>query len=261
MNTSNDEIHDVFVFCWYPDGWTPRAVIAMISKFDNDALNQMEIMVNAGNLIENIDRGHISRRGIRTSKGFISSESKDENDIRLLQTVSTWTNIADNFYMYKNYEKFCYHRPDYVPNPDYWYNYIYEYYINDANSNLSPHELYKKLLSLNAVPSNAKSESEPIRINVKYCVIVSEIPINFNDNNDDSSYIRSLRFYFKTKYEKGIEIFIRETFDIYDIQICKSDIQNKYFTGYGYLKPKTINQWKSLNNKMFECEHTTISFI
>lgn len=50
---------EAFVFCWYPDGWTPRAVIADISKLDDFTNDQMSKMLSVGNIVERVTRNSI----------------------------------------------------------------------------------------------------------------------------------------------------------------------------------------------------------
>lgn len=287
---ANYKSDDVFIFCWYPNGWLPRAVIAKISELNDHEFQQMNTIVNAGHLIENVlEKEYESERVMKIiKKGIILDNNKyipynstNDNDKELFLMLSTWQNLSDNFYICAE-----------ITGDDNCYNHMYEYYINDKDSNLSPYDLYKKLLQLKYVPKSQKSdvsESDTynIPINVKECVMYSDIPINFE--NDNKSYIKPLRFFFHTKdinkisnqdsnqssdqdsnhssdqdKREHIRIFIENTFDISNIMIADSVYNkddSKDLFGYGYATPDTIEQWESLNGKTYKCYDTTLTFM
>lgn len=117
---------DVFIFCWHPDGWMPRAIIADISKLNDKARRQMECIFNI--------KDDILKRtpeGIKRSNNNIIV-----NDEETLVAVNTWQNLSDNVDTFTNMSK---------DDLNHWIHFAYEYYINDANSNLSPADLHNAL--------------------------------------------------------------------------------------------------------------------
>jgi hypothetical protein len=261
---------EVFLFCWYPDGWLPRAIIVDISKLDDEALNQMNTILAAGDLFENIWKKTVvnassislQRTGIKTYRetvmndgsSFINCQSVTDNHLLMLY-LDTWKNFTDNYnYFYSNAKDDISStaKNDNISH-SYWINNAHEYYINDENSNLSPVDLHKKLKLMKSLPTNYKQlkdndiDIDTYKFNVKHCVMMSDIPIWVDATVDLSIYIKPLRFYYKycddvQRNKDYITTIISTHLNATEISICE---------GYGFFKPKTIQDWMDLNNKHF----------
>lgn len=215
------DIPDVFIFCWYPNGWMPRAIIADISKLNDKAKGQMERILNIkDDVLE------------RTSKGIKGSNNNIiVNDEETLIAVNTWQNLSDNVHTFTNMSK---------DDLNHWIHFAHEYYINDANSNLSPADLHNAISLMSYHP-----KSSDLKFNVKHCVLLSDVPISLFDNNP-LGHIKQLRFFYKTKTpvtEAKLADTLRLTFNVKKVIIADGC--------YGYITPKDIKQWSDLNGKKF----------
>lgn len=247
---SEHDIFDVFIFCWYPDGWVPRAIIADISKFDDEANMQMQniLSVNDGViekvLIENKDgEGNPMSYKLRGINKEIIID--DENT---LMALSTWEQLSNNINTIANM---------YRNDMSHWIHFTKEYYINDTNANLSPINVHKFLSSLKYHPNNPD-----FKFNVKYCVLVSDISVSFYNNDN----VRPLRFFYKTKTftrQDKISNILKSFFDVKRIVIADEKYHgngNYPYVGYGYLTPKDKKQWSKLNEKKFNLGNTIVLF-
>src|SRR4051794_40609354 len=102
---------EVFIFCWYPDEWLPRAVIVDYSKFDDKTKDDIKYLAESGSLIESVyDIERYKGGASYTLKGYKSNNKMypiEENE-RLNYIISTWTDRADKLYthdpdFYKNF--------------------------------------------------------------------------------------------------------------------------------------------------------------
>lgn len=232
-------LHEVFIFCWYPDGWLPRAVIADISKFDTEALAQMNTILSMNtNVVEKIWTTVVKGEGgeaYTTShlEGYKGNDDVIHDDKELIRAINTWEQISDK------HHHFVYETEDI----NHWIHHSYEYYIQDENSNLSPIDLHKKLLTLTCHPNNPDW-----KFKVKHCVISSDVPVSKPD------YMTPLRFFYSSKNttkEQIIEI-MNSNFHPKDIMISSE--------GYGYMTPNTIEEWSYLNKKKLKIDDTVIMF-
>lgn len=232
---------EAFVFCWYPDGWTPRAVIADISKLDDFTKDQMSKMLSVGNIVESVTEKFDCRYDDQGNlKGFSSkvlgyrSSTNDTvvDDKEINACFSTWLSLSDGFRIKKN-------------SPE-WMQFASEYYINDKNYNLSPIKLHAKLLSLTCNP-----QSPEHKFTVKHCVLLSDIPLT-----DDDDEVKPLRFFIKLKDDNltssDVKDKLMETFDADNVMLSSAD--------YGYLTPKTIEKWEELDKNAFDFEFGVIIF-
>lgn len=162
-------IPEAFVFWWYPDGWAPRAIIADISKFNDEAMEQMNIIINAGKsnifyrsrkpncetkLHKSLETREAATTGVdkgpgddKTTMVFTGLDNEPiVFDDKTRMILNTWETLADqhNFYIHEEEN-----------NPDHWIHHSREYYINDVNSNLSPVNLHRKLSSLTCHPHDS----------------------------------------------------------------------------------------------------------
>ena len=70
-----------------------------------------------------------------------------------------------------------------------------------------------------------------------------------NNDIDINSYLKSLRFYFTTDVYNKKKILKN---------LSKMNVNNKMIlsTDYGFLTPNTLEQWKSLDNKIYNYGNT-----
>lgn len=236
---------EVFIFCWYPDGWTPRAVIADISKFDDFMKNSMEKILPVGEIVENVREKYdckYNQEGELTgfcsrSLGYraLNSDVIVDN-AEIVKCFSTWEFYTDTLYRDLSRKKV-------IPE---WIKFSSEYYINDANINLSPIKLHEKLKSLTCNPTNPKH-----KFIVKHCVLLSDIPLNVDEEVD----VKPLRFFIKIKDNlelSSIKEKIEKALDVENVILSSGD--------YGFLTPKTIKIWEELNNASFETDFGFIIF-
>lgn len=241
-------IPDVFIFCWYPKHWLPRSIIIDISKLDECALKQLNTIMNVGEVFEytwkQIDKNSYTHSGIKTQDGKIYN--RDDYD-ELLSYIESWSNMTDNFNYFSTYDD------EDENNKDLWFKYAHEYYINDINSNLSPIELHKKLKSMTNIPPNSKTQNiVDYKFNVKHCALISEIPIQSKSNEE--KYIKSLRFYFSGNSDtEHIKNLLLTNLNVTDVQITDDS--------YGFLKPKTLEDWEMLNDKKFKISDVNFYFM
>lgn len=214
---------DVFIFCHYMDNWLPRAVIADISKFGETERSEMELLLKLGNIVETVEECKVINKNCR-SYNLIGFRAYDSDVIisgeEITTIVHTWQYYADGLHK-------IYFPGEEIPK-DNWIFTSSDYYINDENSNLSPFDLYDKLKSLTYNPNYPED-----KFVVKHCVLVSDVPLN------KPKKINSLRF-FVDKTPEDIESQLANYFDVKDISLSSEK--------YGYLRPKTIKQWKELSN-------------
>ena len=234
------EYPEAFVFCWYPNGWTPRAIIVDFSKLDDLAKDQINKMLSVGNIVERVtenidctydDKGRLTNYSSKFL-GYRSSTNDTIIDDKEIDTCfSTWSAFSDGFRMRRNL-------------PD-WMQFSSGYFINDKNSNLSPIKLYEKLLLLTCNPKNSD-----FKFTVKHCVLLSDIPSTVDDK------IRPLRFFIKLKDDSltsdDVINKLMEVFDADNVMLSSAD--------YGYLTPKTIEKWEELSERGFETEFALIIF-
>jgi len=247
MQSSGDPI-EVFVFCWYPDGWLPRAVIVDYSKFDEQLKSDVQFLVQHGTLLEKmVDVKKYSERAYsHTLTGYRSNNivyKMDESNERLRDIISTWTHYSDSLHMEMFDEENNIDEND-------WMNNAYEYFMNDGNGNLRPKKLHEVLSGMTSLPlsrhqveplveplvepsadqsnrqSNEKVCDEKVtifnsKISVKYCVLVSEISIcddekKSQDKNKKESFdndwfdMKPLRFFFSSSKLQDVSEDIKE---------------------------------------------------
>lgn len=230
------KMQEVFIFCHYLDGWLPRAVIADISKFGNHDLAQMEEIINLGQIIERVmewkQTGPHSKSGTQIGFRDLNSQIITSNE-EIGLAVNTWQYYADG--LHKVFFS------DHAIPKDHWILSSSDYYINDENSNLSPIDLHKKLSSLTFNP-----EAPDHKFVVKHCVLVSDIPLIKQEN------IRSLRFFVDDKPD-DVEQQIKDYFDVNDVSLSSEK--------YGFLKPKSVEQWSKLNNSKHKITNFNLVFM
>jgi hypothetical protein len=94
---------ETFVFCWYPKGLFPRAIIVDYSKFSAKTKDDIEFLVAHGNLIEAMyDVEHYKTCRSYTLTGYKSNDkifNFTENE-HLSNIISTWRSYADQLHMY-----------------------------------------------------------------------------------------------------------------------------------------------------------------
>lgn len=237
MTQSVQDIPEVFIFCWYPDEWLPRAIIADISKLDDMTRKQMEKILQVGDgIIETVWQRDDNES---TLIGFRNFETKilvdDEETIGLF---STWQLLADHHHMYV-----CRMQDD----PNHWIHFSSDYYINDNKSDLSPLNLHAKLSSLTYHPKNPDN-----KFKVKHCVLVSDIPVLITRED----IIKPLRFFYN-KYSKmtanEAKNKLKSYFNVENLHLTNDD--------YGVLTPENRQQWLELKNNKFEIDDIMVIFI
>jgi len=240
------EFPEVFIFCYYDDNSNPKAVIAEISKFDDFTRDQMDKILSVGEIVEHITEKidhHYNDEGMLTSWSNKSLGYRALNTETIINDwdtsicFSTWESYADHFH------HSFFSKKD-IPE---WMKFSSEYYINDGNSNLSPIKLHEKLKTLTSNPKIPEH-----KFIVKYCVLLSEISLNVED--DDT--IKPLRFFIKLKDDTSdisdVETKIMQYFD------AKSVILSPAY--YGFLTPKTIDDWEDLKDGAFDLDIGAIIF-
>lgn len=233
----SDNLPEVFIFIWYPDGWLPRAVIIDHSKLDDESRRQVEILIKNGPILYATWKKVDNEENSNIRDGFINNKGdKIDNDLSII--VNTWQHYADNLHISAYYEK---------DKPDHWIHHAYEYYINDANSNLSPPQLYKKLSQMTShkYMTDSNTLDGIYEFKVWNSVLVSDISI------DVKKKINPLRFFYKSNMPISVVdltfLFCKKFHvDTQDLMIANSEKDS--VSGYGYFRPKTIDQWTELSN-------------
>ena len=223
-----------FVFCTYHSNYPHQALFVPIKS---------KIMVSLQPYVDKLiclfaasktSQNHIPiiqklykkfGENMTTCSGHLVNDVIDESD-ETFELIDYWTNIQ-NHYNYYN---------DDVNDQS---QEMFLYYINDANQNLSPKELYLKLLSLTTCNERA--------VIVEECFMVSEEPLDY-----EAPVI--LRF-----FNDNAKLTINEI-----KQILLTDNRIKYvkpasndgifFAGYGYVWLDGINTADDLllNKKVFD---------
>lgn len=186
-NNLQREVIEVFVFCLYPNKRAPQAVFIDISKIDKNSDIEEEIkeMTKYGTIYESIWKMD-GNSGILTGHMVNNIKIDNDNNQHLSKILFSWSDYAEDPYM----------RGEVYDNM-----LIFDYYINDMNSCLSPKKLHEKLLRMTEPPENwyeqhkenesCELKQNKIKFIVKQCVLVSDISINKKDDD----YMNSLRFF------------------------------------------------------------------
>jgi hypothetical protein len=191
MQESTASPIEVFVFCRYPECSYPRAIIVDYSKCTEEIKSDIQFLTQHGSLLENMYNIENMSEGVRKQilTGYRSNDIIYENNNlscsscfqRLRDIVSNWTYYADHLHAELYEEDF---------DKDHWINNAFEYYINDEHGNLRPKKLLEVLSGMSTLPlskiGNSTDEEmiEPSatifnsKIVVKYCVLVSDVPIS-----------------------------------------------------------------------------------
>lgn len=236
-------IPEVFIFCWYPESWMPRAIIADISKFNDEAMEQINIINGyKSNIFYRSEKITSLDNEPYVCKSKIVLTGLDNEPIafddKTMMIFNTWISLADHHYCYIHKEE---------NNLNHWIHHSREYYINDVNSNLSPVNLHCKLWSLTCHPQDST-----FNFKVKHCVLFSDVPLSLGDELT----VKSLRFFYTTDEilsEEDTKNILMKVLDVNKLIIATGQ-------KYGFLQPKNYKQWEQFNKRKFKVGPIKIIF-
>jgi len=188
-------IIEVFIFCWCPDGWLPRAIIVDYSKLDAQLKDDIKFLVKHGSLIEKINDIIPHEKTFKyLSKGYKINDKifSIEDNKRLSTIITNWAICTDSAHKDLLFADDSFQNKNRVEqkNPkNEWIYHSYEFHINE---NMEPNKLREVLSKMAKLPSSSKpyyqmdqkKETESTIFNsvfkVKHCVLISDVPINEN---------------------------------------------------------------------------------
>lgn len=226
----SDQRKEVFVFCWYPDQWLPRAIIVDWSKMSASMKEQIDQMIiQCGSLIQK--NYTIKKEGKLTSEtlnGYtnISENKFIESNDDLDGLISAWEYHSDNLHSYFAFG-------DHEAPENEWMNHASEYYINDQYSNYEPMKLHQILSAMTELPQQKQTNDNNektifnSKFTVKHCILISDVPVLDDENKDDDNSgikMHPVRFFYKFLDSDQIDDAVTSTSTVlnYDDQLSES---------------------------------------
>lgn len=225
-----------FVFCWYPKNWLPRAIFIPLEYVDERLESEIKQLVSFGPIITEITKKEgdgYTRIGHYTNNGKLANYTEE-----LTILLSTWERRADN-----GFECFC----DNECNCPSYMKLSFGYYINDANRNLSPYELYNKL-------SLMTSFEDKHSFAVENCVMMTE----HSDLTNPKP--KPLRVFYNSEVQMNktdLESILIKNFDLSQVILSGEE---EVLSGYGYVHLNDYNKQNDLVNKIFKSQGLTVFF-
>lgn len=232
---------DYFVFCKYSESLCPRVMLIPLDKFQTKMVDAYDKLLMLGTKIESCyewkeRKGfHIGYKTNMNNKidnifdnkidNEIDNEIANEIDNEIDKSETTRKIIDFWFGILSSLD----HDSGFYPD-----DYLF-YYINDANSECSPNELYDKL--------SLMTEYCGKKINVKSCVMISEVSFN-------KVKVVQLRFLCQktdidTHTSNDIIKALSKDNRIGGVLCAKNDNDDK-FCGYGFVKLKDHRDYDAL---------------
>lgn len=281
---------EYFVYCWYPNDWTPRAIFVDVSKLDDKTKNSLDTITNFGHVIfsksvreHDREKDEYEEHDMRSwSVNVIELYAKDTNKSifkdteefeQMLKLLNQWDFESDNLHHSVPRQREVYLTID--ENNEFirhekiltdeefqklvdtnWRYHAFEYYINDSNSNLVPSKLREALLQM-----TSRRDSEDESFKVVECIIHAELDL---DDKRNKKILNDCNGESKTDYDiKPLRFFVVSNQNDIDIPLLEESIKNyfqinkvmlvpsKYPGIYGYLTPNDVQQWNKLNKSKY----------
>lgn len=215
-NIINTMTSEYFVFSLFQKCFLPRAILIPFDKADDEIKEMISKITKLGNKIESCYR----KDGNYEYFSHYKINDQIINSKEITEVIGYWLGLL--------------HAIDHDHEGNYPEDYLL-YYINDNNQIYGPNELYEKLCNM--------TDFENIKIKIKECVMVSEIPFDFTKKV-------SLRFFLLEKGTFSVEEIEKILLSNPQFESVKCSEKNNMFAGYGYVYLKNRDDFSKLCNKI-----------
>jgi hypothetical protein len=238
---------ELFVFCYYPDNWLPRAILIPLEFVDDNIQNEINKLIEIGPIIEQCHKKHDTNYNSYVISHYLTGNNEiiepdtTFNGVSILTLINTWTNLADNLHHY------WFDNDDGIKVPK-WIMKSMQYYINDLNRHLPPKELYQKILNM--------TNHDGYQIKVKNCVMLVE-----QSKRNKKIFQKPIRVFYsidpnnssdKIITNEQIEEILYKNFKINNITLSSAN--------YGYVYLKDPIKEDELFNKVFDIDGIKFCF-